>query len=161
MAKHKTFFGKIFGWIGDIFQKANKAFLQAAVEVTSKIKDALNLGVVDLITSVIPGTLDDKVVAFLRQKLPVLLAKELLLQNVGTPATEEEAQALAKNLIEGFGVLTDEDKEQFYTTIAAKIYIFLKAHEKGEKVTFGEAAALVESAYKSWLQLKENDDEND
>lgn len=155
MAKHHTFFGKLFGWIGDIFHSANQSFLEIAVTITQAVKDALNSNLVDFLTKVIPGDVDDKIVAILREKVPILLADELMIQAAGVPATEEEAQALATKLLESFGGLKDDQKEEFYTKVAAKIYIFLQAHKNGERVTFGQAAALVESAYQSWLKSKE------
>lgn len=151
MSKHKTFFGKIFGWIGDLFHNANKDLLQAAIDITNTIKAALNSGIVDFITGLIPGTLDDSIVAALRTQLPVLLADELLVQSVGTPATEADAQLLATKLVDSFGLMTDAKKEKLYTSIAADIYIFLQNHLHGEKVTFGEAASLAESMYQAWL----------
>ncbi len=157
MARHKTFFGKIFGWIGDLFHGANENFLKAAVDITQKVKEGLNSGAADLITSLIPGNIDNKIVEILKDKLPILLADELMIQSAGTPATEADAQALAKKLVDSFNGLPDEKKEKFYTSVAAEIYIFLQKHSSGEKVTFGEAAAMAESAYRSWLQLKQDD----
>lgn len=151
---HHTFFGKIFGWIGDLFHNANKDFLQIAIDITEAAKAGLLSGIADFISKLIPGDVDDKIVAFLKEKVPVLLADELMIQAAGLPATEEEAKALAIKLIDSFGGLSDIDKEQFYTSVAAKIYIFLKAHMNGEKVTFGEGAALAESFYRAWIKTQ-------
>jgi hypothetical protein len=154
--KHHTFLGKIFGsawdWVKEKLAKADDKLLDVAIHITNLVKDALNSGVVDIITAAIPGTLDDKLVAIVREKIPLILSKELLLKAVGTPATEEEAKALTEELLAGFGVLSDADKAEFYTTVAAKVYMFLHEHEHGEKVTFGEAASLAEDMYQAWLK---------
>lgn len=157
MAKHKTFFGKIFGWIGDLFHSANEGFLKAAITITQTVKNALNSGVFDFITSLIPGDLDNKIVAILRAKVPILLADELMIQGIKEGASEEEIKALAVKVVDSFGGLSDAKKEQFYTSLAAQIYIFLKQHQNGEHITFGEGAALVESGYRSWQASQEQE----
>ena len=157
MAKHKTFFGKIFGWIGDIFNNAKQDLLQVAIDVTNEVKNALNSGITDFITKLIPGTVDDKIVQVLKDKLPILLADELLIQQAGKATTEADAQDIAEKLLDSFGGLSDEKKEKFFTSIAAEIYIFLMKHVHGEKVTFGEAASLAESMYQTYLESKKDD----
>jgi hypothetical protein len=155
--KHQTFFGKIFGPIWDAikkkFEDANKPFLEIAVNLTNIVKDALNSGAVDLLTTVIPGVTDDNIVALLRKILPTILADLLLLKSEGLPATEQNAEYLAKLFLDSFGGLDDGRKERFYTELAAMIYMFLQANE-GKKVTFGAAAQLVETAYQAWLESK-------
>lgn len=159
--EHHTFFGKTFGWLWDqiktVFKDADHGFLEIAVTLTNKIKNALNSKAVDFLTSIIPGDLDDKIVDFLKAKVPILLADELMVQAAGVPATEEEAQALAEKLVDSFGGLSDIDKEEFYTAIAAKVYIFLHEHSHGEKVTFGQAARFVETAYEAWLESQKDE----
>jgi hypothetical protein len=140
-----------FKWFANLFHNAKKPFLQAAIDITNVVKNSLNSGVVDFITSLIPGTVDNTIVEVLRKQVPVILADELLVQSAGFPATEEEAKALATKLIDSFGALSDVRKEQLYTSVAAQIYIFLQAHVHGEKVTFGQAAVLAEAFYQDWL----------
>lgn len=157
--KHKTLMGKIFGtaWdaIKSVFTAADKTLLKLAISITNAVKDALNSGITDFITKLIPGDLDDKIVEILRAKLPVLLADELLIEAAGEITTEEQARELGIKLVDSFGGLSDEKKERLYTSLAAEIYIFLQKHAHGEKVTFGEGAALAESMYRSWLESKD------
>lgn len=140
-----------FKWIGKLFKNENKPFLQAAIDITNVVKKGLNSGLADFITNLIPGTVDNSILSVLRQNVPILLADELMIQTTGAPATEEDARALAVKLVDAFGKLNSVDKEQFYTSVAARIYIFLQQHEHGEKVTFGQAATLAESFYQDWL----------
>lgn len=155
-----TFFEKLFAfkfkWLGNLIHSANGSFLQTAIDITNVVKNALQSKLIDFLTSVIPGTVDDKIVAILRANVPILLADELLLQQVGAPATEADAQALATKLVDAFGTLNDAAKEKFYTSIAAEIYIFLQQHQNGVKITFGQAATLAESFYQDWLQEQQN-----
>lgn len=153
-----SFFSKLFAfkfaWFGKLFHDAHKPFLQAAIEVTNVVKGALNSGVVDLVTGLIPGNLDNDIADILKKEVPILLADELLIQAAGYPATEAEAHDLGVKLMDSFGKLSDTHKEQLYTSVAAQIYIFLQAHVHGEKVTFGQAATLAESFYQDWLNSK-------
>lgn len=154
-----SFFSKLFAfkfaWFGKLFHNANKPFLQAAIDITNVVKNALSSSVTDFITSVIPGTIDNSIVDVLRKQVPLILADELLLQAAGEPTTEQEAHDLGVKLIDSFGQLSDAHKEQLYTSVAAQIYIFLQSHEHGEKVTFGQAATLAESFYQDWLDSKD------
>lgn len=153
MAK-QSFISKLFAfkfvWIGKLFKSANKHLLQVAIDVTNTVKAALNSGVVDIITGLIPGTVDNNIVALLRAQLPVILADELLLQSAPSITTQPEAQDLAKKLVDSFGLMSDTDKEQLYTSVAARIFIFLQAHKNEQKITFGQGAALVEGFYEDW-----------
>jgi len=155
MAQHHTFFGKLFGWIGDLFHNANHTFLQTAIDVTQAVKDGLNSGIVDLVTGLIPGNIDNEIVTILRKNLPIILADEMLLQGINENSTEADVQALAKKIVDSFGGFSTDRKEEFYTSVAAKIYKLLKQVKDGQKVTFGEAASLAESMYQSWLQSQQ------
>lgn len=155
MAKHRTFFGKIFGvaWdkIKSVFDAANLPFLEAVVKITEGIKHFLNSGIVDVLTYLIPGDLDNKLIEALRKKLPVIMAQELLLKKAAEgPITEEAANQLTEEMLLAFGGLSDEKKARFYTTVAAEIFIFGQEHAHGEKVTFGQAARSVEKAWQAY-----------
>jgi hypothetical protein len=148
------FFSKLFAfkfaWFGKLIHDAHKPFLQLAIDATNALKTGLNSGLLDLGVSLTPTDVDNEVLGALRKELPVILADEMLVQSVGYPATEQDAQDLAKKLIDSFGLMSDAKKEQLYTSVAAQIYIFLQNHAHGEKVTFGQAASLAESFYEDW-----------
>lgn len=150
---HKTFFGKLFGWVGDLLHNANKDYLQAAVDVTNAVKNFVNSGVATVLTAIIPTTIDDTIVATLKDKLPIILADELALQGLKADTTEEEAKATAQKILDSFGGLPDAKKEEFFTSIAARIYVEVQAIKAGTKVTFGEAALLVESFYQQYEEM--------
>lgn len=150
----KELFAFKFHWIGNLFHNAHKPFLQAAIDITNAVKNGLNSGLIDFAVNVIPGTVDNTIVDILRKEVPIILADEMLVQAAGAPATEEDAKALATKLIDSFGAMSDQKKEQLYTSVAAQIYIFLQQHSNGQKVTFGQAATLAEGFYQDWLASK-------
>lgn len=157
MAKHKTFFGKLFGWIGDLFHAADKDLLKVAIDVTNKVKDFVNSPTAGVLTSIIPTDIDDKLVELLKAKLPLIVADELALQSLDADTTEDEAKDTAQLILNTFGGLSDIKKEEFYTSVAARLYIEVQAIKAGEKLTFGKAAALVESFYQQYEEMKNDD----
>jgi hypothetical protein len=152
---NESFFSKLFAfkftWITKLFHNANHDFLSVAIALTNTVKVALQSKILDFLTSLTPTKIDDNVLAALRVQVPIILSDELLIQASGSPTTEADAQALGQKLIDSFGALSDEKKEKLYTTVAAQIYIFLQDHNNGQKVTFGQAATLVEGFYQDWL----------
>lgn len=156
--QHKSFFGKIFGnawdFIKAAFDKADGKLLETVITVTNTIKGLADSPLADIITAITPTTLDDKAVAMLRAKLPSILAAELLIKACDEDSTAEDIAAVGIQITKAFGILSDERKAKFYTTIAAEIFIFLNLHKNGEKVTFGQAATFVETAYMAYLNSK-------
>lgn len=158
MSTHKTFFGKIFGtaWdsIKSFFSKAwdnaDHNLLEFAVQVTQKLKDGLQSGVVQAIVDATPTVLDNNILQAVNAFLPKLLADELLLKDIKDTSTAADVQAAAKEILDSFGGLSDQKKEQFYTSVSAKIYVLVMQIQHNQHITFGQAAQLVESAYQEW-----------
>ncbi len=76
MAKHKTVFGKMFGWVGDLFDKlpkTEKGAIHIGVGIVENIKNVVDTKAVDLLTLIVPGELDDKIKDILRKRLPAIL----------------------------------------------------------------------------------------
>jgi len=159
MKTHETFLGKIFGTVWDklkaAFTRADHKLLDIAITVTNAVKDVLKSPVVDIITAIIPTNIDNKIVEILRAKLPILLADELLLRTLRSDATEAEVKEISVQIAQSFGNLSDEKKQQFYTSMAAKVYIFLNEHKNGEVITFGQSAYFVETAWQAWKNFKD------
>lgn len=155
---HRTFFGKIFGsaWdsIKSFFSKAwddaDHNLLEFAVVVTQALKNDLQSGVVKFIVDATPTELDNNILQAVNAFLPKLLADELLIKDVKDSSTEADAQEVAKKIVDSFGGLSSDKKEEFYTSVAAKIYVLAMQVKAGAHITFGQAAQLVESAYQEW-----------
>lgn len=160
---HRTFFGKIFGsaWdsIKSFFSKAwddaDHNLLEFAVVVTQALKDGLQSGVVKFIVDATPTELDNNILQAVNAFLPKLLADELLIKDVKDSSTEADAEAVAKKIVDSFGGLSSENKEKFYTSVAAKIYVLVMQEKHGVHVTFGQGAQLIESAYQEWESSKD------
>lgn len=161
MSEHKTFFGKLlhgefesaFGdlkrWLKDIWENANHDVIDLAITLTDLTKTVLNNKAVDQFITFTKSTVDNDMAQFLRSNVVTISADLLLIKGVEESTNEEELQKVAQQIVNSFGGLSDEQKEVFYTSLAAKLYIVYQKVKAGEKVTFGEAAALVEGAFKS------------
>lgn len=164
MRHHHTFFGKIFGtaWdaIKDVFSGTKEAAQELAVKITEVVKNALDSKAAEYILDLIPGDIDDKVAAFLKEKIPFLLTQLLLAKDLQEADTTEEAEDLGQRIIDAFGGLDNKQREKFITSFAAEVLIFLKEHE-GQKITWGMAAKEVQTAYELWVKSKENEDTSD
>lgn len=162
MREHKTFFGKIFGvaWdsIKSFFQKkfeeADHNLLETAIKITNVIKIALASGTANFLVSLTRTDLDNKILAIANQYLPLILADEIMLHGITIASTEEEVKAAFGKVLDSFGNMSTDKKEEFYTSIAANIYKLYQEIKSGKKITFGEAALLVEAAYQEWLNSK-------
>lgn len=88
MSEPKTIFGKIIAGILSVFAEGWKGFVAKAwKKVPDELKDKVSIGVLivenlkdfvnsptaDLITSIVPGDLDDKVQDYLKELLPKVL----------------------------------------------------------------------------------------
>lgn len=68
----KKLFGKIFGFLGNKISDAEawiKEHIQPSIETVNQIKAFVDNKALDVATTFIPGTLDDKAVAWLRKNL--------------------------------------------------------------------------------------------
>lgn len=149
--EEKTGVGKFltFRWVKKLFAHIDDNLIQAAVKITEAIKDGLYSPLTGWITSVIPGDIDDKIVAWAKPAILKVLASELLLKDVVDNPTEEDIQALGEEIRQAFGGLPDDKKGKFYTSVAAELGVFF--HEQaGTKITFGEAAAEAEILWQKW-----------
>jgi len=88
-----------------------KEHADLAVSITERIKVILESPVVDVITFLIPGDVDDKIVKKLREILPIVFMKV----------------AIATNIIK---------KNELPSDIIAEVLEYLKECDKGQKATF-------------------------
>lgn len=106
LLKIKAFIVKLFATVED--------FLPIGIEVVNRIKTFIDSPAADIITAIIPGTVDDEVKVWLRQWLPVIL------NNFGGLETIIKLPHAAKN--------------QIYLGIASEINQELTNHMSGREV---------------------------
>jgi hypothetical protein len=146
--KFKTFLQKVWLGIEKAFKKldnTSQKLVPVAIEVTNAVKTIIEKGtftgqLVDTLTDLIPGELDDKIVGLGRQHLPMLLIKLTLVDQINQKGTLEEKCQLA---IEQVRLFDDDQKELFYDGLAKKLLQYLS----DGKLTWNEVGYLVKWWY--------------
>lgn len=80
-------FEKIWAWIKAKFEALNKELLpiaDVAVDVTNALKTLMDSGAVDVITSITPTKVDDRIAAAIRNALPKVLSTMSIIQDVAS-----------------------------------------------------------------------------
>lgn len=116
--KKKSVVGKILQsvWsaISSIWKKTNekvKQFAPVAIEVVEELKLWIESPIGDLITQIIPGTIDDKLRAQLLKVLPVVISKlQLSIAITGITDPNEQLRAILAQL----KFASDAQKDSFY-----------------------------------------------
>jgi hypothetical protein len=139
--------------IVDLFHKANKEFIDSAITITNTVKTLLSSPVTDWAVQLTSTPVDDKILAWARVKLPLILAAELGFKDLNADSSAEAVQAFMVQAIGIFGGLSDAQKEELWTSIAAQIYKQLEADLADKTISFGEAASLIETGWKAWQKL--------
>jgi hypothetical protein len=141
----KGFFNKVFGKALDVFNK----HAEVSINVVEQLKNALNSNVTDIITALIPGNVDDLVVAKLKIILPVVLEKVALANNIVKVGKNqsEVIDLVLKHLKKA----NDDSKRLFWITFAAELNVALS----DGKLTFSEGLLLSQLVYKEIKKSKE------
>lgn len=134
-AKVKAFFVKIF-------PKAKTA-IHWGIEVTEKLNTALSTPLTDVVTFLIPGDYDDKIVAILRTKLPKIL---IGLNLVDKALESKDASAIIEAAMKELQAKEGLFKDAYLHTLAVAI---ATAASDGE-LTWSEVASIMEEAYQEY-----------
>lgn len=161
---HHTFLGKLLGKPFDALVNAVKSIgggavdhtlLAIAIAITQGIKIIVTNPLADIAVSLTSTQVDNLLLETLRTKIPLLIADELAIKNINPDMTQEEAQALVKTFADTFGGLSDDKKEEFFTSVGANVLKVAAQINAGQKITFGVGAMLVEQAWEEYKKLKQ------
>jgi hypothetical protein len=153
-----SIFSRFFSWVGSLLAKAKDGLAKASVVILDDIKPVLDGSAADIIASILDAVtkskLPDTILEQLRKWVPVFLTANGIIQTLTPDSTEAEIEAELNKLVGLFPTWTPAQKAQYFTSVAANIYILLHGLDNGEKITFGEAAAIVEEFYDSLQKAK-------
>lgn len=149
------FFSRIFQWIEQLFENAEKDLLKASVLITQDIKPILDSPVTDVLASIADAVtksqLPTEILGDVKKAIPVFLAETTLLTSITPDMSEDQIKAILDKMVSEWPNVSVEKKGELFTSLTAKIFMLASQLAKGQKVTFGEAASLVESAYQTWV----------
>ena len=137
---------KIKLWIVKTFttvRKELKTIIPIAIEVVNGIKKFVDSPGADFLTSVIPGTVDDQLKAFLRATLPGILKGLHKWESiVNVIDTNEQLKLITKEL----KTLVKSERDNIKTQIAAEIVVKLSEFE-GKPIEINDAKISTLAAY--------------
>lgn len=153
-----SIFVKAIHWIAGIFSKAKDDLAKAAVFIVKDIQpvlfspaaDAL-AGILDAITKT---TLPETVLTVLRKDVPLFITAEGVINTLTADSTEADVKAALAKVISYFPALSADQRAQFWTTLAATIYIDLHKLANGDQLTFAEAVVIIEESYQAYVAIK-------
>lgn len=140
-----SFLKKIWTGIKSLFDSLPAEYQSAihiGVIVVENIKKAIDSPVADILTAIIPGDVDDKVKAILRQQLPKLLTELKLTDNC---AGLTEPIAITNCAIQTLQQLNGDIKSAFLHNIA----ILVAQIAADGKLTWSDGVYLLEWYYKN------------
>jgi hypothetical protein len=140
----KKVFQSIKEFVQRIFNKAfsyAKANAEVAVQIVQKFKELIDSPIADIAVALIPGDLDDKALAKVRQVLPEFVVKFAINAKI-IQAAEDPTTALNK-IREYIATLPAEGRGIWYAGFAAH---FAEAISDGV-ITLPEAYALTQTIY--------------
>ena len=141
----KMFLHKLWDGIKHIFdgiEKEVKVLIPIAINIVQNIKFLEDTGVADLLTSIIPGNIDDKINAKLKDILPKLLL-ELQMTEAIANITDPNAQLRA--ILDKVKLSSNDAQNAFYHSLASLI---LEKLSDG-KFSWSDAVAIAEYYYQN------------
>lgn len=149
----KKLLKKLLNWVSGLFnslEREVKKYVPVAINIVEGVKDVIDSPVADVVLAItkkaIPGEKDDvlidKVLTFVKNKLPMLL---LELKMVNSIAGIEDPNEQLKAILAELKFTSDRSKNAFYHGLASLI---LESLSDGE-LTWGEAVMVAEYYYQN------------
>lgn len=143
----KTFLKSIGDFFANIFKNLPKILQDSigiGVAITNGVKnfDVNNPGVVDAITAIIPGNLDDKIVADLRVALPKIVIELRLVEATVTLTDPNEIMLAAVKVIQGLDGDVQSAFLHSFSIMAAQV-------AADGKLSWSDAVYLLQWYYKN------------
>lgn len=160
----KSILHDVGAWFAKAFKTVRDDADTVAITITQNIKLALDTGLVKVITDLIPGTLDDKILAFLQTAIPKALAVELALKGIPDNPTPEQIQEFILLVEQTISSKKDwQEQSAFWTKLAVNIYnqieTDLNKNPDQPNLSFADMVAIVDSAYDQYVEHKAAQDQ--
>lgn len=135
---------KLGSWFKRQFRSLDdqaKKLLPAVIAIVEEVKKVVDSGVANMVTDIIPGTIDDTIKEKARKALPVLIMKLRVAESiVGIEDPTEQIKAILASL----KFSSDEDRNAFYHSLSA---LMLELLSDG-KFSWSDAVILAEMYYR-------------
>ena len=141
----KTFLTKIWAGIESLFDGfpvEMKAAIHIGVAVTENIKNFVDSPAADILTTIIPGDIDDEIKDWLRAKLPGILAELKLADSCGTLTDPQQITACAVKVLQG---LSGDIQSSFLHSLS----IFIAQIASNGTLTWSDGVTILEWYYQN------------
>ena len=141
----KTFISKIWAEIKALFDgipSELKTAINIGVVITENIKNFVDSPVVDVLTAIIPGDIDDQIKDWLRAKLPVILAQLKLADSCSGLTDPSEITKCAIVVLQG---LDGDIKSAFLHNLS----ILIAEVAADGKLTWSDGVTILEWYYQN------------
>jgi hypothetical protein len=141
----KTFIEKIWVDIKTLFEGIPaelKTAIHIGVIVTENIKNFVDSPAADVLTSIIPGDIDDDIKNWLRAKLPTVLTELKLADSCSSLTDPQQITACAIQVLQG---LDGDVKSAFLHNLS----IFVAQIAAGGKLTWADGVTILEWYYQN------------
>lgn len=144
----KTFLHNLWQSIKHLFDKVEeevKKEVVVAIAIVQQIKVIVDSPVADVVTALIPGTVDDQIKEKLREWLPKILLELGMIQSIAnmTNVNDQLNAILAK-----LKLSSDDTKNAFYHSLASLILTKIS----DGKLTWSDAVAIAEYYYQNHVK---------
>jgi len=144
----KSFLSKIWHEIKNLFQSIPaelKTAIHVGVVITEGIKTFIDSPAADVLTSIIPGNLDDDLKTLLRTKLPEILTELKLSDSCSELTDPEKITVCAVKVLQG---LNGDIKSAFLHSLS----ILIAQVAADGKLTWGDGVYILEWYYQHEFQ---------
>jgi hypothetical protein len=141
----KTFITKIWGDIKTLFENMPaemKTAIHIGVIITENIKNFVDSPAADILTTLIPGDLDDEIKNWLRAKLPAILTELKLADSCSGLTDPQQITQCAIKVLQG---LDGDIKSAFLHNLS----IFIAQAASGGKLTWSDGVTILEWYYQN------------
>ena len=139
----KSFLAKIWAEVKSLFDGLDselKAAIHVAIVITENVKNFVDSSTADVLTSIIPGDLDDKIKDLLRKQLPDILTKLKLVDSTLGLTDPNEITAAAIKVIQA---LDGDIKSAFLHDLS----VLIAQVAADGKLTWGDAVHILQWYY--------------
>jgi hypothetical protein len=146
----KSFITKLWSAIRSLFNsfpEELKSAVQIGIAVTENIKHFVDSPLADILTTIIPGKIDDKIKDALRAGLPAILTNLRLADNCGELHNPQEITNCAIKVLQGL-----EDKTQ--SAFLHSISVLVARVAADGKLSWSDGVCILEWYYQKKYKVK-------
>lgn len=154
LEKIKNFFKKLWPKAKEFKEQLEDKYLPIASNIVNAVKIGLDSQAVDFITKhVIKGEKDDQIVELARKVITKTASELLFFTSLKEEdITQAKFEEVLYRALEVFPNLLPEERQRFLSTLGAIFYQKIKDAKEDGKITFGEAAVLLELFYQEVIK---------